>query len=207
MRAINLLPPEEAQRSAARRRRAGLIFLLLLYVGALAVGYLFFQGRAEEAEQRLEDQIALNDQIRAEITRLAPAAELRLDYQTRAANVADILAADVAWGRFLNDLARVIPDRVWLSAFTASASLQPDLPGSFGQVTMAGVAFDYPDAASWLRTLDSDRWPAVGAAWVLSTTSETIVEDVDAVNFSSVGTLTQAALGNRIDERIPEVPE
>lgn len=207
MRSVNLLPPEEAQRSAARRRRLGYVALLLLYIGALAFGYVLFKGRADDAEADLAAQIATNDSIRADIQRLAPAAALQSDYRRAVGDVTDILATDVAWGRFLNDLARVIPDRVWLTSFTAATATDAENPGSFGTVTMSGIGFDYPDAASWLRTLQSDRWPAVGAAWVLSTSSETIVENVDAVNFSSVGTLTQAAISSRIDERIPEVPE
>ena len=107
----------------------------------------------------------------------------------------------------MNDLGRVIPDRVWLDSFSARAEVDPENPGSLGAVAMTGTAFDFPDAASWLRTLDSDRWPAVGAGWVLATTQEQVVEGVVAVTFSSVGTLTSAALDDRINERIPTVPE
>jgi len=207
MRSVNLLPPEEAQRSAARRRRAGYLALLLLYIGALAFGYLLFRGRADNAEADLAAQLATNDSIRADIQRLAPAAALQSEYRSRVGEVTDVLATDVAWGRFLNDLARVIPDRVWLTSFTAAADTTDDAPGAFGTVTMSGIGFDYPDAASWLRTLQSDRWPAVGAAWVLSTSAEDLFDGIPAVNFSSVGTLTQGAISSRIDERIPEVPE
>ncbi len=207
MRAVNLLPPEEAQRSAARRKRLGFLFLLALYIGALALGYLFFAGRADQAEEDLAAQQATNQAIRDDIGRLASAGNLRNEYRGRAADVSSILATDVSWGRLLNDLARLIPDRVWLTSLTAAATVSDINPGSFGQVTMAGVAFDYPDAASWLRTLDSDRWPAVGAAWVNSTAVEMIAGGVEAVNFSSIGTLTDAAVSSRVDERIPEVPQ
>ena len=207
MRAVNLLPPEEALRSAARRRRFGYLVLVMLYIGALALGYVFFNGRADQAEENLATQLDVNQTLRDDIGRLAPAANLRSDYQARVADVSEILSTDVSWGRLLNDLARLIPDRVWLTSFTAAADTQAEDPGAFGQVTMAGVAFDYPDAASWLRTLDSDRWPAVGAAWVNSTALEAIVDTIEAVNFSSIGTLTEAAVSSRIDERIPEVPQ
>ena len=113
----------------------------------------------------------------------------------------------MAWGRLLNDLGRVIPDRVWLDSFTARAEADPENPGSLGAVAMNGIAFDYPDAASWLRTLDSDRWLALGAGWVLATVQEQVVDGVTAVSFSSVGTLTPAALDDRLSDRIPTVPE
>lgn len=207
MRAVNLLPPEEAERSAARRRRVGYLFLMMLYVGALALGYLFFAGRADQAEEDLATQQATNQEIREDIGRLASADSMRSDYRARANDVSQILASDISWGRLLNDLARLIPDRVWLTSLTASASVSEANPGSFGQVTMAGTAFDYPDAASWLRTLDSDRWPAIGAAWVNSTAVEAVAGGIEAVNFSSIGNLTDAAISRRIDERIPEVPQ
>ncbi len=207
MRAVNLLPPEEAQRSAARRRRVGYLFLMALYIGALALGYLFFAGRADQAEENLATQQAKNQTIRDDIARLASADTMRNEYRARADDVSQILATDVSWGRLLNDLARLIPDRVWLTSLTASASVSETNPGAFGQVTMAGTAFDYPDAASWLRTLDSDRWPAIGAAWVNSTAVETVAGGIEAVNFSSIGNLTDSAVSRRIDERIPEVPQ
>ena len=80
-------------------------------------------------------------------------------------------------------------------------------PASLGTVTFNGTAFDFPDAASWLRTLDSDRWPAIDTGWVLSTTSGEIFDGVVVVQFSSVGTLTNVALDDRAAERIPTVPE
>lgn len=207
MKAINLLPPEAAQRAAARRRRLGLVLLGLLYLGLLAVGYLYFQGERDEVEDRLAQQEATNQALRAEIAALSPAADLERQLRDGATQIEQALATDVAWGRLLNDLGRVIPDRVWLDSFAARAEIDPENPLSFGTVSMNGTAFDYPDAASWLRTLDSDRWPSVGAGWVLNTTQEELFAGVPAVTFSSVGTLTAAALDQRVADRIPSVPE
>jgi Tfp pilus assembly protein PilN len=205
MRPINLLPPEAAEKAAARRRVAGLALLGVLYLGLLVVGYLYFRGQADQAEEARDQQFAVNEDLRQQIVALAPVAALNAEFEQKSEQVGEVLAVDVAWGRLLNDLARVIPDRVWLDGLAASVQVQEDQPG-FGTVQMTGVAFDYPDAATWLRTLDSDQWPAIGAGWVLSTTSEEVVDGVQAVNFSSVGTLTNNALSNRAEERIPEVP-
>lgn len=206
MRPINLLPPEAAQRAASRRRRFGLLMLLAAYLGLLVVGFFFFSGRAAMREQERDDQLAVNADLRTQIQALSAADALRSEFASRSDQVRTALAVDVAWGRLLNDLGRVIPDRVWLESLTATANAQEGEPG-FGSIQMTGVAFDYPDAASWLRTLDSDQWPAIGAGWVLSTTSEQIVDGVGAVNFGSVGTLTGEALSDRGTERIPAVPE
>ncbi len=207
MKAINLLPPEAAIRAAARRRRFGLILLGVIYLALLGVGYMFFQGQEAEVQDRLAAQESLNQALRADIASLAPAADLERQLLEGAAQVQQVLATDIAWGRLLNDLGRVIPDRVWLDSFAARAERDPENPASLGTVSMNGTAFDYPDAASWLRTLDSDRWPAVGAGWVLNTAQEEIVDGVAAVTFSSVGTLTTSALDDRVTERIPTVPE
>jgi len=207
MKAINLLPPEAAIRAAARRRRFGFILLGVVYLGVLAVGYMFFQGQKAEVEDELALQEATNQALQAEIGALSPAADLERQLRDGAAQIQQVLATDVAWGRLLNDLGRVIPDRVWLESFAARAEVDPENPLSFGTVSMNGTAFDYPDAASWLRTLDSDRWPSVGAGWVLNTTQEELFDGVPAVTFSSVGTLTAAALDQRVDDRVPTVPE
>ncbi len=206
MRPINLLPPEAAQRAAARRKRAGFIFMGVLWLFLLFLGFLFFSNRADQKETERDEQLAVNEGIRREIAALASVAGLQAELDQRSDNVATVLTVDVAWGRLLNDLGRVIPDRVWLESFVAAVQVDEETPG-FGTVQMGGVAFDYPDSASWLRTLDSDQWPAIGAGWVLSTATEDIVEDVPAVVFASVGTLTSDALSNRAEERIPEVPE
>jgi hypothetical protein len=73
-------------------------------------------------------------------------------------------------------------------------------------MTVNGVAFWFPDASTWLRILDSDLWPAVGAGWVNSTSGTTIGE-IPVVNFTSAASLTGAALSNRVVDLIPEVPE
>lgn len=207
MKAINLIPPEAAIRAAARRKRFGLVLLALVYLQLLGVGYMFFQGRLSEVQDELADKQAANQVIQADIAALEPARQLEADLRDGSNQIQQILATDIAWGRLLNDLGRVIPDRVWLDSFTARAEVDPENPGALGAVSMNGIAFDYPDAASWLRTLDSDRWPAVGAGWVLSTAQEEVIDGVVAVTFSSVGTLTNAALDDRVNDRIPTVPE
>ena len=207
MWSINLIPPEAAQRAAARRRRLALVLLGVIYVVFLAFGTVLFNDRTRETQVRLVEQQDTNQALEADIEALAPATQLEADLLAGVAQLEDILASDIAWGRFLNDLGRVIPDRVWLTSLTIQAAQDIENPDSFGSVSINGTAFDYPDSASWLRKLDSDGWPAVDAGWILTTAQESLFEDVTTVMFSSVGTLTAAALDSRIDDRIPKVPE
>ncbi len=206
MRAINLLPPEAAQRSRARRKVLGFVVLGAVYLAFLVLLTFWWSTKAGDAEDRLASQQQTNASIQQQIAALAPADELRKTYETGAERIQSALASEVAWGRLLNDLARVIPDRVWLSGFTGTATVSEENPALFGQVQLNGTGFDFPDTASWLRVLDSDQWPALGGGWVNSTQTSEIGE-VIVVDFNSVASLTRAGLSERGEERIPEVSE
>ncbi len=206
MRTINLLPPEARLRAQSRRRRSVLIGVIFLYVLLLTIGALYWRTKVTAAEQRLETQQAINAELQAEIARLENARALQSTYEEKVALLEVLLAADVAWGRLLNDLGRVIPDRVWLTTFSGQVQVTPDNPADLGSISADGVAFEYPDVASWLRTVDSDQFPALAGAWVNSATLGEIGE-APIVNFGSVARLTQHALSDRFAERVPEVPE
>ena len=103
----------------------------------------------------------------------------------------------------LNDLGRVIPDRVWLDGFSGAADADPET-GAVGSMQTNGTGFDYPDVSAWLRALDSDRFPAVGGTWV-GTAGDSTIGNALVVQFTSTSALTPAAQSNRVDERVPEV--
>lgn len=205
MRTINLLPPEAAQKATARRKTAGLVALGVIYVALLALAALWWQGKASDAEDDLDAQLAANTRIEAEIASLSDVRALRSTYENSVERLGTALAKDVAWGRLLNDLARIIPDRLWVTSMTGTLQESEDNPFLLGQVSVTGVAFDYPDASSWLRVLDAEEWPALGGGWVSSTSRSTIGES-PVVNFTSVASLLDAARSNRVEERTPEVP-
>ncbi len=205
MRTINLLPPEAAQRATARRKTFGFLALAVAYIALLALVALWWQGKATDAEDDLATQLAANARIEAEISSLSGVRALRSTYDAGVDRLGTALARDIAWGRLLNDLARIIPDRLWLTSLTASLQQNEENPLLLGQVSVSGVAFDYPDASSWLRVLDAEEWPALGGGWV-SSTSRSTIGDSPVVNFTSVAALLDAARSNRIEERTPEVP-
>lgn len=205
MRTINLLPPEAAQRATARRKTIGFLALGLAYIALLALVAMWWQGKANDAEDDLAAQLTANARIEADIASLAGVRTLRSTYDDGVARLGTALARDIAWGRLLNDLARIIPDRLWLTSLTGNLQSDDENPLLLGQVAVSGVAFDYPDASSWLRVLDAEEWPALGGGWVSSTSRSTIGES-PVVNFTSVASLLEAARSNRIEERTPEVP-
>lgn len=206
MRPINLLPPEAAKRSQTRRKAVVYVALAVVFVAALAIVAYWWNTKADDAEERLAQQEDANQELQQQITALEPVKALRDSYEAGAERIHSVLDADVAWGRLLNDLGRVIPDRVWLTDFSGVAETSDEMPGVFGQAALAGTAFDYPDTASWLRVLDSDQWPALGGGWVNSTEA-TEIGDVVVVDFTSVAALTRSSFSDRAAERVPEVPE
>lgn len=209
MRPINLLPPEQAR--AARQRRGSAFVVLLFVIFLVALGGLWFlrSQALVAAEDKVDDQRAANARLENDIAALSDAAAALDLYESRSSQIAESLVIDIDWGRFLNDLGRVLPPRTWVGTLAASAAPPADDAGdtpTYGSVTVTGTAFDYPDASTWFRTLDSTEWSAVGGAWVSSITQSEI-GDFSTVDFSSSASLTTQALSNRSTTRIVEISE
>jgi len=203
VRPINLLPPEVAAARSRRRKAIGLIALFIVYVLALGAGVVYWNSKVSDARADVTAQEGINAGLRREAAGLAEAEVLKLEFEAQATLVRDALASDVDWGILLNDLARLLPPRVWVQQFTGTVS--PEQPGVAGVVSFSGVGFDYPDVSSWLRALDSEDFVGVTGTWV-STAAEGRVGDAEVVTFTSSAVLTDAATTDRADELIPEVP-
>jgi len=209
MRTINLLPPEQAAKDKKRRGTFGLIFFMLVWLVVLVGLFFWLSGQLSDAEDRVAAQRAVNAQLQADIASLSEAREVKGSYDQAVAQITSVLLVDINWGSFLNDVGRVIPDDVWLTSMSASRSV-PDFtlepPYTYGGVSMAGNAFTYPDASTWIRTLDSAEWDSVGGAWVSSVRLAT-VNDVSVVGFSSSASIFDSSLSRRSIDRIPVVEE
>lgn len=209
MRTINLLPPEQAQKAKKRKGTFGLVFFMLLWLGVLAMAAFFFINKLQDAEDDLAAQDSINAGLRTEIASLSEASEIKTNYDATAEQLATVLAGDINWGSLLNDVGRVIPDDVWLEGMIAGRTM-PD-PGAegglvYGAITLTGKAFTYPDASTWIRTLDSAEWNAVAGAWVSSVALQD-VEGIPVVGFSSSASITEGALSRRSEDRIPVIEE
>ena len=204
MREINLLPPEAFQRLSARRTRARSVVVGVLYVVMLLLLTLLWQGRVSTAENVVTIHQVQNDSLQTQVNSLIDSQALEDDYNADRRLIEEALAVDMSWGRLLHDLARLIPDRVWLESFSGAVSDGAEIEEALGTVTVAGIGFTYPDVSAWLRSLDSDRFPGVEGTWV-QTVSESLIGVADVVNFASTTSLTEAAFSNRIAERVPLV--
>ena len=203
MRTINLIPREGKRASEARNRLVLWIGLGVLYVLLLGAVTVWRSGAVDDAQDELDAQLLTNQQLEAEVRSLSSAENVRNDFEASQALLIQALANDVSWGRLVNDLGRLIPDRVWISSYTGNSG--PAATGaSIGELSFAGTAFAPPDVAAWLRVLDSDRFPGVLGTWVSNITANEI-SDVPVVAFGSTTSLTPDALSERGFDRIPEI--
>jgi Tfp pilus assembly protein PilN len=204
VRPINLLPPEVAE-ERSRRRRAGLLVVAgIAYVFLLVAGVFYWNTRVSAAQAKVDTQQQVNAGLEQEVASLADAGALQTEFQSRAALVQEALVNDIDWGVFLNDLSRLLPERVWVESFNGSI-VEGESTEVVGQVTFSGVGFEFPDVSEWLRTLDSGAFAGVTGPWV-STAAESTIGEESVVSFSSTATLTTGAVTDRVAELIPEVP-
>lgn len=201
MRSINLLPPEAHVQEEARARTVRLLAIGLAYVALLVVLTMVWQNRVTEAQQDAAAQQELNRRLEGQIAELAAVEAVVTEYDANVVLLETALADDLSWGRILNDLGRILPDSVWLQSFNGSVELDP-ATFHVGAVQVTGVGFDFPDVSAWLRSLDSDRFPAATGTWVTNV-SEDMIGEAQVVNFVSQTMLTEAALSDRLETRIP----
>lgn len=211
MRTINLIPQEGKGQTEGRQRMLLWVALGLIYVLLLGVVTVWRQGAVDDAEAEVRDQREANNELQVEITALAGAEDLSNEFAAAVATMGAALINDVSWGRLVNDLGRLIPDRVWVTSYSGSvnrfdpaAEVQPEVDPGVGDLAFSGIAFDRTDVAAWVRVLDSDRFPGVVGTWATGITQSNIGE-ADTVNFGSTTSLTEEALSGRLFERIPEI--
>ncbi len=204
MRPINLLPPEFGRRRIQRRRMALLAFVFAAYIAVLGMGVLIWSGRVDDARRDVEAQNSIVQTLQRQVIGLADSGELAIRFQEKADLVNTALSRDVDWGIIMNDLARLLPPRLWVETFSGTV-VSEAIPGVVGQVAFSGIGFDFPDVSAWLRALDSEQFSGITGTWV-STLSQGTVGSEDVVTFSSTAVLTSAAVTNRAANLIPEVP-
>ncbi len=200
MRAINLLPPEALEKAKVRRRRSLWVVLGIAYVALLVAATLWWQGKVDDKEAELAQEQDVVDDLRLEVEELSEFEGIKAEFDASVLVLAAALENDVVWGRLLNDLGRVIPDRVWIDSF--SGTVNPET-GAIGEIQISGTAFAFPDVAAWLRALDSTSFPGVDKTWVTNL-SEALIGEMPVVRFTSSTFITDEALSDRLERRIPE---
>lgn len=146
---INLLPVRVAQKRAKSQRQllvAGLV--VGLTVLACAGLHLFLVARvAREKAEIAEIQTELNS-LRKAIGEVAQFKKLQAELQSKLDVLEDLKRKKTGPVHLLDELSRVLPDKLWLNSFTEKS----------GQMTIKGVGLNENIVATFIRDLESSPY-------------------------------------------------
>ncbi len=205
----------------------------LVVAGAVG-GLLLLAGLAYPVMQRRDEKdklVAETEQIEAErqvlqakADSLQEVAQRQLQVEALQGQVTSVLATDVSWATMLHEVAKQMPNDVWLTSFsgnvdrtvpvpvdpggrgnTTTTLAQPGQVGGApagainGTVTVQAVGLDFPAVAGWINGIFG--LIKLDGVWVASATQTEIADNVGAVQFISSARLTDDAKSDRADER------
>jgi type IV pilus assembly protein PilN len=151
MAKINLLPWRQVYREEKKREFLGIIF----GVGLVAAfgAYLW----VSSVQAAIENQNARNQMLNLEITKLdaqvkeiSEIKKVRDDLLARIKVITDLEGTRPVIVRYFDELARAIPDGVWITAVDRKGNT----------LTIDGVAESYNRVASFMRNLEASDWYA-----------------------------------------------
>ncbi len=209
---VNLLPPEIHEREVLRRLKAGAAAAVVTVAAAVGAGWYGAHQQVATARDGLAQAQQQTAVLQARLARLAGVRATFAEVETARALLGQALGAEIQWSRYLTDLSLTVPSQVWLTSFNAqenpaatgtptaasgpAAAILPGVagPGTYGTVTISGVALHRDDVATWLETLARERGYAAPFA---STITESTIGGTVVYRFTSTVTLTPAALWGR----------
>jgi Tfp pilus assembly protein PilN len=148
VRPVNLIPPEKRRGDRAPSRTGALPYVI---VGALAIAVVlvtFMTMTGKQISDRESEVASLEAQEQAATARadaLRPYAEFAALSEARDATVTSLAESRFDWERVLRELARVIPEDVWLTDATGTINPSVQIQGATvveGRDTVAGPALE-----------------------------------------------------------------
>ncbi len=126
MRAINLLPKDDARRSSRHAEPPVLVGVIGAVFVSAALAAVFLMESGKTAGKRnelanLETQLALTPEPPPPPA--ATASALAAAQQARVSALSTVLSRRVAWDRVLRGLSLVLPEDVWFTSLSAKAPL------------------------------------------------------------------------------------
>jgi Tfp pilus assembly protein PilN len=167
MRAINLLPRDDARRGRQKTQWIVLVPVVAAVVltGVLSAAFLSASGKVKDKQAELA---TLKDTLAAiptpDASKIQSQSALASDKQVRVTALSAALSRRVAWDRIFRELSLVLPDDVWLATITARAPVSsstaaapaPAAPGAAvaaTQFTLDGYTYSHPAVARLLSRL------------------------------------------------------
>jgi Tfp pilus assembly protein PilN len=141
VRAVNLLPKDDAQRSKKQQNIPALVSsaLIVLFTGLIGVLYFSAKSEAQAKDMELQD-------VKAELALLptpsdiaaasAGTERLRAEHAARLAALSTALTHRVSWDRVLREISLVLPEDVWLRDM---AAVSPATPGGAVPANVVGA--------------------------------------------------------------------
>ncbi|MCP3938304.1 MAG: type IV pilus assembly protein PilM [Actinomycetia bacterium] len=194
-RRLTLLPPEINEAREQRRKAV----LVGAGVCVVAAGLLWLgqskRGQAEEAEQRARAEEFRVAELESRVAELQPVAQFEQVVGTRQALVENALAGDIAWTKLVQEVATVMPDDTWITAFIGKAPTSNE-PGT---IQISGNGFDHTSSARWLMRLESLE--SMSGLWLPASVRRPGGDegDLSQVAFSSSAVLTERAQTARLE--------
>jgi Tfp pilus assembly protein PilN len=204
---------------------AGAAALILL----LAIPTVARQHATSHQRHLLTEQTLRNNSLQAQIGDLSSAQAKQDQLDALRQQITALVGVDVSWSRMLQDIARTIPNDVWLTSFQGvvtptvataptTTTTVPGAPTTAPTTTAAGATPTTVPQASAGALTGTVNFSAVGldypsvAAWLkmisqLPSLSDLWVPNItratlggrDVVNFTSSATLTPQARSNRLE--------
>ena len=167
MRAINLLPRDDARRGPQKNQFIVLVPVVLAVLFAAVLSAMFLSGSGTVKDKQAE-LATLQDELHAiptpDASRVKTQTALAADKQARVTALSGALSRRVAWDRVFRELSLVLPDDVWLATLTAKAPVPsstalPPAPVATGTTvaatgfTIDGFTYSQPAVARLLTRL------------------------------------------------------
>src|SRR6188508_546736 len=147
MRAINLLPKDDARRGPQKRQWIVLVpvVLAVLLTAVFSAMFLSASGKVKDKQSQLAQ---LQDELHAiptpDASRVKTQTALAADKQARVTALSGALSRRVAWDRVFRELSLVLPNDVWLATISAKApvpSSSATAPPPAGTTSVAATQF------------------------------------------------------------------
>jgi Tfp pilus assembly protein PilN len=183
MRAINLLPRDDARRRPQRPQWVVIVPVIVAVVlsGALSILFLNASSKVKDKQGQLTQ---LQDELAAiptpDASKVRTQTALATDKQTRVQALNAALSRRIAWDRVFRELSLVLPDDVWLSTLSAKAPTSSSVATPTAAPTGAVAATEF--------TLDGYTYSHAAVARLLSRLS--VVPDLVNVQLQQ-STLTK----------------
>jgi Tfp pilus assembly protein PilN len=162
---VDLLPPEIAEEAKFRTLRLGLAVGVAASVAV--VGLLWYSAHSSVSGAQTELTSAQGQQttLQTQVAKFADVPKAYAEVQAAQGELTTAMGHEIRFSFILNDLSLTIPPKVWLTDATITEDVDAVSPpvGAWGNtgvahLSVAGVAYRYPDVAAWLQMLGKGKY-------------------------------------------------